>query len=332
MFARLRNSLRDRSRTRDIAAHSVVIGIGLLTALTFLARGTSGEVPPVGPSVEGSPDGRATVRVERPPQEKPAESKSEPKTEPKSEPKAEAKAESKPEPKPEAKPKDTPPPKSTPMPMPSPASMPVPAAVAKPAPMPAPLAAEPQRVITSIVVEAFGAAARARKLQPNPVEANPQPLDRLSEREIQGLSNKYFGWSEKEKLQIVLEIGNLSPTQMERLAGGFTLRVEGSAVLIGGTDYRFNRLEDGVRPSRLFGDLPSSKWTNELNAKANDLFTGSAGVEAEFYLSDATTVEMFRQLAAELQRQPELARAEIVFRAKAAGNTVSVDLLTRTRK
>lgn len=308
MFDRTKTAVRDSETVRHVLANAVVASIGLVVVAAMIARNRGGGPPPV---VGPRDPNRDSAKVQMlKPEAKPAKPRAE-------EPKSEPVPPEEPAPVMPAKP-------AQPAQEPVPAPEPTPSEPVRPAP-----AIQP-RVLSSVLFDAVGEVIRSQKPQPNAVEKNPQPLDKLGEQEIDSLARDYFAWSEKEQLRILLEIGDLSPAQMERLVAGFLLRAN-TRWLRAGKDYQFAQYEpDGAKC--LTGPLPASKWTKQLDAAACKLFAASAGVEARFVLADAVTVEIFRQLADAIQKNPELAQSEFVFRARATGTAVSVELLTRSRK
>jgi hypothetical protein len=166
---------------------------------------------------------------------------------------------------------------------------------------------------------------------PTPVEQRPRPISEMSVHDIQKAVAEYERWVHNGRIVLRLDYSRLAPQQLNAIASMYyvstpynILQVEprGAATLV---------TSDTIPAKALVGDLTGDreKWPPELADVARSRFGPNHRAHANFVVTPACELTLYRVLAQAVGDRQPLPGTEFVLRLEPKGALIDVELLSR---
>jgi hypothetical protein len=172
-------------------------------------------------------------------------------------------------------------------------------------------------------------AAVDSSLKPNKIEDKPKPVDEMTAEDIAKAVEAYEAWVHSGDIRLVLEWA-LSPEQLNSVAALYVVSTKNTTISVTPAGVVEVITSQGIPKGKLIGDLPPArdKWPSILVSRARDLLGRTyAAQNANFVLSDAMAVELYRTLFREVGKDKSRPGSEFVLRLVANGQQIQVTLV-----
>ena len=162
-----------------------------------------------------------------------------------------------------------------------------------------------------------------------PVEEAPKPVEQMSAAELQEAVEAYEKWVHEGQIRLILDYSQLNIGQLDSITLLYVARTMHTAILVS-PDGKVRTLRASELPTgKLIGDLPTdrSKWPPVLATRARERFGSGFMAEANFMLTDACAVWLYRTLAQALGNKEPRPDMEFVLRLQPNGQQLEVQLV-----
>lgn len=163
----------------------------------------------------------------------------------------------------------------------------------------------------------------------NPVESAPKPVEQMSAAELEAAVEAYETWVHEGDLKLLLDYSQLSVDQLDSIAQLYVASTKHSTLWIT-PDGGVKSVELAAVPAgKLVGDLPPdrSKWPPVLAYQARERFGRSFVAKANFLLTDAVALQLYRVLAQAVGTEQPNAGTQITLRLQPSGQDINVQLV-----
>ncbi len=165
--------------------------------------------------------------------------------------------------------------------------------------------------------------------QSTPVEAAPRPVEQMSTTELAQTVEAYETWVHEGQIKLFLDYSKLTLHQLDAITQMYVARTMHSTILVSpnGNVQTLGRTE--FPSGKLIGDLPPnrSKWPPVLVARARERFGSSFVADANFILTDACALTLYRTLAKALSNKTPQTGMKFVFRLEPNGKNIEIQLV-----
>jgi hypothetical protein len=155
----------------------------------------------------------------------------------------------------------------------------------------------------------------------------PRPISTLTESDMNKIITGYTQWAEEGEVQLVLDLSQISPQELNAAASFFVLDIPGNSTLLAVDQDGTDKHLDGLPRGKLRGELPNSKWPPALALAAQRFFGPYHQARARIFLSPRIELRIYRLLAAEIQQRRDCKGASFRFRFQRSAKPQGLDIV-----